>query len=53
VDIDIEERWKNRVDANAVGKILQAIAVTPNRTGPEPATSAVTSTSGLMAVRRK
>ena len=31
MDIDIEERWKNRVDANAVGKILQAIAVTPNR----------------------
>ena len=29
--MDVEERLKNRVDANAVGKILQAIAVTPNR----------------------
>ena len=29
--MDIEERLKNRVDANTVSKILQAIAVTPNR----------------------
>jgi hypothetical protein len=29
--VNIEERLRNRVDANAVGKILQTIAVTPNR----------------------
>lgn len=28
---DMEERLRNRVDENAVGKILQAIALTPNR----------------------
>jgi hypothetical protein len=31
--VEIEERLKNRVDENDVGKILQAIAVTPNRRG--------------------
>ena len=29
--MNIEERLRNRVDANAVGKILQTIAVPPNR----------------------
>ena len=29
--MNTEERLRNRVDANAVGKILQTIAVTPNR----------------------
>ena len=29
--MDIEDRWKNRVDESAVGKVLQAIAVMPNR----------------------
>ena len=38
---------------NAVGTILLAIAVTPNRMiSPEPATSAAVSTSGLMEVQR-